>query len=411
VKDTADTVIRLSQVSKKFVLQRERPRSFHELAVRLARRTKNSRREPLWAVRDVDLAIASGEMVGLVGRNGAGKSTILKLVARIIEPTSGDVQVRGRVAALLELGAGFHPDLTGRENVFLNGSIMGLSRQEIGQRLDGIVAFSGLDRFIDVPVRQYSSGMYVRLAFSVAVHTEPDILLVDEVLAVGDAPFQHKCLERVHRMRQDGVTMLFVSHDPDAVRRVCQRAIWLDSGKKVADGDATTVVTQYSAHTQEESIRRASAASDRRWGTHRVEIEKVCLVDDNGETSDVFTTGLPLVVEIHYLAPKTVEKPVFGVAIHGSDGTHVTGPNTRVTGFPIPSIAGRGVVRYRVAHLPLLEGAYRVSAAVHNWRDTEMYDYHDRLYPFRVARSEGEKHGIVAIGGEWSWDAGTQASP
>ncbi|RLC75531.1 MAG: ABC transporter ATP-binding protein, partial [Chloroflexi bacterium] len=198
--------IRFENVSKKFNLHHERKRSFQELALGLFRRDNGSREE-FWALRDVDFNVEQGETVGLIGPNGAGKSTALKLVSRIIEPTSGRIKVNGRVGALLELGAGFHPDLTGRENIYLNGSILGLGRAEIERKLDDIIAFAELERFIDVPVKHYSSGMYVRLGFSVAVHTDPEVLLVDEVLAVGDAAFQRKCLERIDRMRSEGVTV------------------------------------------------------------------------------------------------------------------------------------------------------------------------------------------------------------
>jgi ABC-type polysaccharide/polyol phosphate transport system ATPase subunit len=221
--------IQFDHVSKKFILHRERPRSLQELAVNLFRRNNNSHEE-FWALQDVSFTVEQGETLGLIGPNGAGKSTALKLISRIIEPTSGQIEVNGQVGALLELGAGFHPDLTGRENIYLNGSILGLSRAQIRRKLDAIIAFAELERFIDVPVKHYSSGMYVRLGFSVAVHTDPEVLLVDEVLAVGDQNFQHKCLERIMEMQRQGITICFVSHGLGEVRRLCSRAVWLDDG-------------------------------------------------------------------------------------------------------------------------------------------------------------------------------------
>ena len=220
--------ITIDHVSKEFLLEQAAPRSFQELVVDVFKHRERPRAERFLALDDVSLEIKYGETVGLIGPNGAGKSTLLKMVAGIIKPTVGEVEVNGRVGALLELGAGFHPDLTGRENIYLNGSILGLSRAEIRDKIDKIIAFAELERFIDAPVRHYSSGMYVRLGFSVAVHTEPEILLVDEVLAVGDAAFQRKCMDKIDEMRGAGVTILFVSHSAELVRKICKRAVWLD---------------------------------------------------------------------------------------------------------------------------------------------------------------------------------------
>jgi len=396
--------IRFEKVSKKFTLHHERARSFQELALHLFRRDRGSQEE-FWALRDVSFAIEEGETVGLIGPNGAGKSTVLKLISRIIEPTSGRIAVDGRVGALLELGAGFHPDLTGRENIYLNGSILGLSRAEIRCKLDDIIGFAELERFIDVPVKHYSSGMYVRLGFSVAVHTDPEVLLVDEVLAVGDAAFQRKCLERIDQLRRGGVTILFVSHSPEIVQSICSRAIWLDRGRLVADGPADVVVARYLDRTWAMQDGRSQMAdeSGRRWGSGRVRIISVRLLDGHGRERRRFRVGEPLTVEIRYRAEERVERPVFGLAIHRSDGVHITGPNTRFCGYEIPWIEGEGVVRYTVPALPLLEGNYYVSVSVHNWEDTEMYDYHDQVYPLRVLPSTGERYGLITLRGEWSW--------
>jgi lipopolysaccharide transport system ATP-binding protein len=397
-----EVAIRFDEVSKRFVLHHERSRSFQELAVSLFRR-RDKTSEEFWALRDVGFSIAPGETVGLVGPNGAGKSTILKLVSRIIEPTSGQIEVYGRVGALLELGTGFHPDLTGRENIYMNGSILGLSRAQIQQRLDAIVAFAELERFIDVPVKHYSSGMYVRLGFSVAVHTEPEVLLVDEVLAVGDAAFQRKCLERIEGLREDGVTILFVSHSVEAVRAICPRVLWLDGGRLVEDGSAEAVVARYLdrswALTEGDKL---SAGHTRRWGSGRVQIAGVHLLGGDGQERQHFHVGETFTVEVRYSAERRVEHPVFGLAIHRSDGLHITGPNTQFAGYEIPSVEGEGIIRYTVSSLPLLEGTYAVSVSAHNWEDTEIYDYHDRLYPFRILSSDGERYGIVTLRGEWS---------
>jgi lipopolysaccharide transport system ATP-binding protein len=399
--------IQFDGVSKKFILHHERARSFQELAVGLFRRNNRSREE-FWALRDVSFAVEQGETVGIIGPNGAGKSTMLKLAARVIEPTSGRIAVRGRIGALLELGAGFHPDLTGRENIYLNGSILGLSRAEIRRRLDDIIGFAELERFIDIPVKHYSSGMFVRLGFSVAIHTDPEILLVDEVLAVGDQAFQRKCLERIDDLRRQGVTVLFVSHSADVVRTLCDRAIWLHEGRVVADDAAEAVVRRYLEHSWGRQTVVQPGGDERRWGTGRIRIIRVRLLDGKGRERQQFRTGEPLVVEMHYRAEERVERPVFGLAIHRSDGVHITGPNTQFAGLDIPAVEGEGIVTYAIPALPLLEGLYYISVSAHNREESEMYDYHDRMYSFGVLPGAKERYGMITVGGKWRWDSGNK---
>jgi ABC-type polysaccharide/polyol phosphate transport system ATPase subunit len=254
--------IEVERLGKRYRLGERRPgRSLREAlttSVRLWSTGIRTPHEELWALRDVDFTVAEGESIGVIGRNGSGKSTLLKILARITEPTIGLVRMRGRVAALLEVGTGFHPELTGRENVYLNGAILGMSRRDLQRRFDDIVAFAGIDRFVDTPVKRYSSGMYLRLAFAVAAHLEPDILVVDEVLAVGDAEFQTKCLGRMEMAEREGRTIVFVSHNLDAVSRLCQRAIWLDEGCTRAIGATESVVERY-LQTQISQTARSSA--------------------------------------------------------------------------------------------------------------------------------------------------------
>ena len=398
--------VRFDKVSKCFTLHKERPRSLQELMLNALRGKGNGAREEFWALRDVSFEVRRGETVGIIGPNGAGKSTVLKLIAGIIKPTSGTIEVNGRIGALLELGAGFHPDLTGRENIYLSGSILGLKRGEIRRRLDEIIAFAELERFIDVPVKHYSSGMYVRLAFSVAVHMDPEILLVDEVLAVGDAAFQRKCLERIDQMRRKGVTILLVSHDMDSVRRFCSRALWFEKGRLLTDDTTEAVVQRYIARSWEKEGRRLKrqVTDEQRWGTRRLQITRVRLLNGDGREQSLFRTGEPLTVEISYRSSGKIEHPVFGLAIHRSDGVHVTGPNTHFAGLDIPFVEGEGIVTYTVPSLPLLEGLYYVSVSSHNREDTEMFDYHDRAYPFRVVGgSIRERYGLVSLGGKWQW--------
>lgn len=411
------TAIRLERISKRFTLHHERARSFQELALNLFQRNDASREE-FWALRDVSFEVVPGETIGFTGPNGAGKSTALKLISRIIEPTSGRIEVNGRVSALLELGAGFHPDLSGRENIYLNGSILGLSRTQIRQKLDQIIAFAELERFIDVPVRHYSSGMYLRLGFSVAVHTDPEILLVDEVLAVGDQNFQHKCLERIIEMQQRGTTICFVSHDLGAIRRLCSRAIWLNDGQVQAAGDVDDTIAAYLRHAAAEEEARMTATASKEaqkaragikqgWGTGDVEIVAVSFLDAAGRERNVFRMGEPWVVRLQYRAHERIEGPIFGLAVHRNDGLHVCGPNTQFAGLDIPSIEGEGAILYRVDRLPLMDGTYLLSVSAHNQADTVMYDYHDRLYTFKVRQVvKGERYGLVSLAGEWEWNDG-----
>ncbi len=400
------TTIRFEQISKQFILHHEQTRSLQELAISLFRRNDSSR-ERFWALRDVSFAVEHGETVGLIGPNGAGKSTVLKLISRIIEPSSGRIKVDGRVGALLELGAGFHPDLTGRENIFLNGSILGLNRREISQRLESIVEFAELSRFIDMPVRNYSSGMLMRLGFAVATSFQPDILLIDEVLAVGDQAFQAKCLQRIAQIRERGITILFVSHSLDMVRRLCDRAIWLDEGQVQAVGPVDEVVVSYLSQVGRDTNIRLLAEGDgagrgRRWGSGEAIITNVEFQDGSGHAHRVFQTGDTFVARVHYRAQQPVYRPTFGVAIYREDGTHINGPNTVRSGYEIDMIDGEGTVDYVIESLPLLPGRYEFTAAIYDYHSIHSYDHQHRAYTFEVqAGTMLEKEGLVHIPCRW----------
>jgi ABC-type polysaccharide/polyol phosphate transport system ATPase subunit len=424
-----NAVIRFEHVSKKFTLKRQRVRSFQELALRLFRRgndgpipqpfelsekSKEDSREDFWALQDVSFTVEPGETVGLIGPNGAGKSTALKLVSRILVPTSGRIEVNGRVGALLELGAGFHSDLTGRENIYLNGSILGLSRAEIDRKLDEIVAFAELEHFIDVPVKHYSSGMYVRLGFSVAVHTDPRILLVDEVLAVGDQNFQRKCMDRIYDMKQVGTTILLVSHGVDTVARLCNRAIWLGEGRVVNNGPARDVVEDYLARVNEKDSERLAQAAARsssssseeerkQSGSGEIRIVDVTFLDGTGSSQEIFLSGEPMTIRLTYEAVQRVENPVFGIALHRDDNLHVTGPNTSVDKYHIPAIEGRGVLDFVMPNLPLMAGRYELSASAYDETITHKYDHLRRAFSFSVQpRSPWDTLGVVRLPGQWS---------
>jgi lipopolysaccharide transport system ATP-binding protein len=309
----------------------------------------------------------------------------------------------------LELGAGFHPDLTGRENIYLNGSILGLSRKEIRRKFDSIVSFAEIERFIDVPVKHYSSGMYVRLGFSVAIHIDPEILLIDEVLAVGDAAFQKKCLEKVKEMKGKGVTILLVSHDMNAVRNLCNRAIWLDYGMVRADGGPEEVVSRYLEGITACEKSGFKLARGRRWGSGEVEIIDVRFLDSEGKERCVFATGERMMVRMRYLAHTEVKQPVFGLAIYRDDGLHINGPNTKLAGYPIEYIEGEGEVYYEIEQLPLLKGTYYLSVAVYDCECIHAYDHHDRTYTFKVQPGAvKEVYGSIYIPSRWSHVVGSK---
>lgn len=412
--------IRFDNVSKRFALQRSRPRSWQESLVGLfhRRQAEEISHESFWVLKNISFEIKPGEIISFIGANGAGKSTLLKLLTHIIKPTRGTIEIDGRISALLELGTGFHPDLTGRENIYLNGAILGLSQAQIRRRIEDIIEFAELARFIDVPVRNYSSGMYVRLGFAVAVYTNPEILIVDEVLAVGDAAFQRKCMERINHLKRRGVTIILVSHTMETVENLCQRAIWIDKGSIQADGPSEAVIRQYLWHLYEEHpLTKMTEFDDKpddeagastyveppkRWGSGEITIEQVQFLDHQQQPRDFFDTGETLVMALHYQAKQRVENPVFGLAIHRDDGTHVTGPNTQFAEYDIPYIEGSGIMYYTVPKLPLLEGTYYVSIAVCDESTEHMFDYHDQLYPFRVIHSHQERYGLVTLQGTWN---------
>ena len=395
-------------VSKRFILHHQRSRTLREAVLGRFERGRDTGREELWALRDVSFDVEPGDCFGIIGANGSGKSTALKLMTRILEPTRGQVQVRGRVSALLELGAGFHPDLTGRENVYLNGSILGIGRRAMRQRLDQIVAFAELERFIDMPVKHYSSGMYMRLGFAIAINVDPDVLLTDEVLAVGDQSFQTKCMERIGEMKQAGVTIVFVSHSLDSVRSLCNKSVWLDQGQVTASGVSHEVIDAYLASVAEKDEARLAAEAaaaqgqEGRWGTGEAAITGVTFLNAAGKEAHVFFTGQPMRVRIGYRVTGRIEEPMIGVAIYRSDGIHVNGPNTRLSGYDIPYIEGEGAVDYVIDSLALLEGSYDFSAAIYDAECVHPYDHQHRAFKFLAQRGRvKESYGLVYVPSHW----------
>lgn len=401
-----ELLILLEDISVKYRVPQERIGTFKEYAIRLLQR--KIKHDSFWALRNVNLSISRGEIFGLIGRNGAGKSTLLKLIARVIHPSEGRVRVIGRVAPLLEVGAGFHPELTGRENIYLNGAMLGFSREEMNAKYQGIVDFAELWDFIDAPLRTYSSGMWARLGFAIATDVEPDILIVDEILSVGDEAFQHKSADRIESFRERGSTILLVSHNMALIENMCQRAALLDQGKLVALGPARSVVDQYleivRGGESKRLLKEGMLDEANRWGNRKVEITRVRTLDKTGSERVIFHTGQTFKLEIEYVAHQLVSSPIFGMAIHRQDGIHITGPNTAFAGMSLGNVEGRGKITYTIPGLPLLEGRYQLSVAVTNQDDSEMFDYHDRAYPFRVdnyGEDITEQYGLLTLHGEW----------
>ncbi len=398
--------IQFDNVSKRFTLRHERTRSFQETALAFLKRQNNSREE-LWALKDVSFAVERGKTVGVIGPNGSGKSTVLKLITRILEPTSGHIVVQGRVSALIELGTGFHPDLTARENIYLNGSILGFSRKEMESKFDKIVAFSELEKFIDVPIKHFSSGMHMRLGFAVAIHVDPDILLIDEILAVGDQAFQSKCLAKIGELRSQGLTILFVSHDLEAVRNLCNSAIWLEDGVIQDRGTTDRVIDSYLSNVTAATEARLGREqwitdNENRWGSGEVEITDLKLLDAQGRERRAFKTGESMVVRLKYHAHTEIKQPVFGIAIYGKGGVHINGPNTEFSDYTVESVEGAGEIDYIVDMLPLLEGTYELSAAVYDQDGLHAYDHQHRMHSFMVQRGTvKERYGMIYIPCEW----------
>jgi ABC-type polysaccharide/polyol phosphate transport system ATPase subunit len=411
--------MRLRGVSRHFRVVHDRNSTLKETLIR-RRRTRYSE---LWALRDVNLDIAPGEAVGIVGRNGSGKSTLLKMLAGILPPQTGVVQSGGSVAAMLELGAGFHPDFTGRENVFMNAAIHGLTDKQARARFDDIVAFAEIESFIDMPVRTYSSGMQLRLAFAVAAHVNPDILLLDEVLAVGDEAFQRKCMGRIFDFRRGGGTLVFVSHDPNAVEQVCDRAVLVDGGRVVLDGTPQEVMVRYhrllaettdgvgaristsDEETVEESVPdEIPAPSDLGgWGTGEIAITGVQVMRGDQVVTSI-VSGDDLVVRLSLRACEPIENPIIGISILAIDGTALFGTNTELDHVHVGAIGKDTEVTYVIPSVPLHAGGFAITVAVHSEDVRDMYHWIDRAVEFTVfPRRPGV--GLVEVNGHWALPA------
>jgi ABC-type polysaccharide/polyol phosphate transport system ATPase subunit len=429
-------VINASKVYRRY----SRRRQFSTLKSALLSRSliRNLRPDETFAaVSDVTFTVPRGRTLGVIGRNGSGKSTLLKLVAGITKPTSGSVSVNGRISALIELGAGFHPEISGRENVFINGIMLGLTKREVARRFDEIVDFADMKDFIDAPVKTYSSGMYMRLGFAVAIHVDPDVLLVDEVLAVGDEGFTHKCLDKFAEFKRRGKTILLVTHSLGLVERFCDEALWMDAGHMKGMGDPKRVVGAYITDVEvseeqqlaagdakaQESVTAVSPdepasavlpdhpvetaegpadmfrATEGRWGSREIEITDVQLSGADGAPGHVFHSGQPLTVRIALRSPIENDDFVIGIGIFNAEGVCCYGTNTNIEELKAVRILGDADARFTIDSLDLVEGTYKLDVAIHKL-DGYPYDYHRLLYTFRV-KSRTKDVGIYRPRHQW----------
>lgn len=397
----ARTLVRVDHVWKWFRIYHQRAHTLKE--VLLARRSKYSE---FWALRDVTFEVSAGEMLGIVGPNGSGKSTLLKCIARIISPNSGEIEVAGSLSSLLELGTGFHPELSGRENIYLSGSILGLSRSEIDAKFDDIVGFSGLEEFIDTPLKNYSSGMTARLAFSVAISIDPDILLLDEVLAVGDEAFQLKCFDYIAGLRRAGKTIVFVSHSLHSIRRLCSQVLWLDKGVVRAYGETDAVVSLYQSEVRrQQSGDFSDRSQENRWGNQKIRVVGFDILDGEGKPAESIQTGDPVTFVIHIESDVDAEKVVPTLRIHSAEtGACLTGINsfTNPDRQLFSATRGKGRISYTCGRLGLWRGRYLVTVGIGDDMGSVTYDWREKAFELRVVPGTFEQgDGAFYLDGSW----------
>ncbi|MEK4128665.1 ABC transporter ATP-binding protein [Solibacillus sp. FSL W8-0474] len=390
----SNIAISIKNVKKSFKIFKDKPLSMKEKLLNL----RSNDHELFQAVNGISLDIKKGETVGLIGHNGCGKSTLLKLISKILYPEEGTIEVNGRISSLIELGAGFHPDFTGRENIYMNGSIFGLSNKEIDAKIDDIIKFSELEHFIENPVRTYSSGMYMRLAFSVAINVNPEILLIDEILSVGDLNFQKKCFEKIEGFKSSGATIVIVAHDLGTLEKICDRVVWVNKGKIVEQGNSDYVINLYNQHMNEQFVERRLKEfeketevesqhikeelekvatieekiensnkifpEDVRWGSKEVEITNAKIVNNSGIETDTVLAGEKVCIEIDYKINKKQEEYIFGMGIYTIDKYQVYGTNTEIAKLNLTDINEIGKIKFEIPQLNLLSGKYKLNVAV-----------------------------------------------
>ena len=390
------TDLLVESLSKRYRIQSQIDSTEHNPGQRPGR--VKTQVKDFWALRDVNFEVARGESLGIIGHNGAGKSTILKILSNITTPTSGKITISGRIAALLEVGSGFHPELTGRENVFLSGSILGMRRAEIASRFDSIVSFAGLERFIEIPVKRYSSGMYVRLGFSVAAHLNPDILLLDEVLAVGDRAFQQKCKQRIAELHRQGMTMIFISHDLTAVRDICSRALLLHRGQIEADGPTDDVIRQYADVATSQA--RFEASAEHQGEQRRVELTGVQFFDSDARRCESIFTGQPFSCRVDYLVRQAIPGGAISVHFVSPAGEIATQFTTSIDRQPFDIASGPGAIEFFCDHMGLSPEAYRVDVLVEQFTAREPLEW-QRGCAGILVESEKELRGSFHMPHSW----------
>lgn len=421
-----ENVIEVKNITKKFKVYLDKGHTLKEKILFRKRRNYEDRN----VLRGISFNVKRGEAIGLIGHNGCGKSTTLKLLSKIMYPDSGEIVMKGRVSSLIELGAGFHPDMSGKENIYINASIFGLTKKEIDSRLDDIIAFSELEEFIDNPVRTYSSGMYMRLAFAVAINVDADILLIDEILAVGDAGFQVKCFNRLRKIKASGTTIVIVSHSMGQIEQICDRSIWIHEGLIKEEGIPRIVDPKYMAYMSErgsnmhsietakekadseekpegeehkaESVSEAEQDNAKRWGSKEVVMDKVAVLNAIGEEIEACHNDVPLCIRIDYTARERLEDVVFGIAIYRDDQTLIYGTNTLID-YAAPSILeGRGHINLKIDSMPVNAGVYTIDLAFHK-PDGFNYDFWREACRIEIQNPKSEV-GIISLSHEWIID-------
>lgn len=434
----AENAIEVKNITKSFKVYLDRGETLKEKVIFKKRRKYEERK----VLRGISFSAKKGEAIGLIGHNGCGKSTTLKMLSKIMYPDSGTIEMKGRVSSLIELGAGFHPDMSGRENIYINASIFGLSKKEIDQRLDDIIEFSELEEFIDNPVRTYSSGMYMRLAFSVAINVDADILLIDEILAVGDVSFQAKCFNKLREIKKSGTTIVIVSHSLGQIEQICEKSIWIDEGLIREEGKPRVVDPHYLEYMSEKEMKRvekkeekkeekkaekeektskdstdkkeseendskekaiedgqAHEKDDKRWGSKEVTMTKVEVLNEELEKKTFFKNTEPIILRIHYESKNKLEEVVFGIAIYRSDGEYIYGTNSLIDTSKTDSLDGSGYIDLKMKRIPVNSGTYSIDLALHK-SDGFNYDFWREVCQIIIKNSKDEV-GVVSIAHEW----------
>lgn len=396
---TDNLAVSINNVSVKYKLFHERSLTLKETAINFLK-GKRDKYEYLWALKGISILIKKGETIGIIGQNGSGKSTLLKVIAKILEPSEGKIQYNGKLSAMIELGAGFSAELTGEENIYLNGAILGLSKTDIHKKFDEIVEFAELEKFIDIPVKNYSSGMYMRLGFALSTAVDPDILIIDEILAVGDESFQKKCFKKLNEFKQKGKTIIIVSHDLNSIKMMCDKVYVLKDGRIIYKGNPVDAINLYHLSLYKGELEIPNLIN--RYTEGELKIKNVRFYNGYDVETNSFKTGDVFKARIEYHARIRIYKPVFGVAIHSEKGVHINGPNTKLSGFEIDYIEGDGSLEYIIKFLNLLEGTYYFTVGIFDYDDTYEYDYREKYCRFTVSNGNiQERYGLFYLPSEW----------